>query len=117
MPDEVAGIDPMSTTHAIVLTTCATKREAEQIAERLVADGAAACVNIIDKVTSVYRWKDKIEKASEFLLIIKTRSEMTDRVEGTIRGFSSYDCPEVIVIPIVHGSQEYLDWIDESTRS
>lgn len=106
----------MSTTHAIVLTTCATKTEAEQIAERLVADGAAACVNIIDKITSVYRWKGKIERASEFLLIIKTRSEMTDRVEGTIKGFSSYECPEVVVIPIIDGSADYLGWIDDATQ-
>jgi periplasmic divalent cation tolerance protein len=116
VPSEVIRIDPMSITHAIVLASCANKREAEQIAARLVADGAAACVNIIDRVTSVYRWKGKIEKASEVLLIIKTRSELTDRVEGTIRGFSSYDCPEVVVIPIVDGSADYLSWIDDATQ-
>lgn len=107
----------MTTDYAIVLSTCANKREAERIAERLVSDGAAACVNIVDKVTSVYRWKGKVEKGAECLLVIKTRADLTDRVEGTIKGFSSYDCPEVIVLPIVSGSAEYLGWIDESTNS
>jgi periplasmic divalent cation tolerance protein len=105
----------MQTDYAIVLSTCATKREAERIAERLVADGAAACVNIVEKVTSVYRWKEKIEKSSECLLVIKTRSDLTDRVEGTIKGFSSYECPEVVVIPVLSGSADYLGWIDDST--
>lgn len=107
----------MSTDYAIVLTTCANKREAERIAERLVADGAAACVNIVDKIISVYRWKGKVEKSSECLLVIKTRANQTDRVEGTIKGFSSYECPEVIVIPVAAGSSEYIAWIDESTSS
>lgn len=102
--------------YAVVLSTCKTRSEAESIATRLVADGAAACVNIVDKVTSIYQWKGKIEKATEALLIIKTRFALTDRVEGTIRGFSSYECPEVIVLPIVEGSKEYLEWISASTN-
>lgn len=107
----------MQTDYAIVLTTCANKREAERIAERLVTDGAAACVNIVEKVTSVYRWKGKIEKSSECLLVIKTRADLTDRVEGTIKGFSSYECPEVVVLPITAGSNDYLLWIDDTTSS
>ena len=103
--------------YSVVLSTCATKREAEQIAERLVADGSAACVNIIDKVTSVYRWKGKIEKGGECLLIIKTRAALTNRVIRTIEGFSSYDCPEAIVIPVIDGSPDYLRWIDDATES
>jgi periplasmic divalent cation tolerance protein len=51
------------------------------------------------------------------MLVIKTRSELTDRVEGTIKGFSSYECPEVIVVPVTAGSSEYLGWIDESTNT
>ncbi len=104
----------MPNDYAIVLTTCATRPEAERIAERLVTDGAAACVNIVDKITSVYRWKGKVEKSSECLLVIKTHADQTNRVEGTITGFSSYECPEVVVIPIVSGSEDYLRWIDDS---
>lgn len=107
----------MQTDYAIVLSTCANKREAERIAERLIADGAAACVNIVDKITSIYRWKGKIEKSSECLLVIKTRADLTDRVEGTIKGFSSYECPEVIVVPVAGGSSDYLLWIDDATAT
>ena len=103
--------------YAIVLSTCKTKREAETIAERLVADGAAACVTIVDHVTSIYKWKGKTEKSTEALLIIKTRAALTDRVEGTIKGFSSYECPEVIVLPVIEGSAEYLKWIDDVTAA
>jgi periplasmic divalent cation tolerance protein len=69
----------------------------------------------VEKVTSVYRWKEKIEKSRECLLVIKTRNDLTDRVEGTIKGFSSYECPEVVVIPVLSGSADYLGWIDDST--
>ena len=102
--------------YAIVLSTCANKREAARIAERLVTDGAAACVNIIEKVTSVYRWKGKVERGTECLLIIKTRAELTDRVQGTIEGFSSYECPEVIVIPVMDGSADFFKWLNDSLR-
>lgn len=98
--------------YAVVLSTCKTRAEAQSIAVRLVTDGAAACVNIVDKITSIYRWQGKVETMTEALLVIKTRAELTDRVEGTIRGFSSYDCPEVIVLPIVDGADDYLRWID-----
>jgi len=101
--------------YAVILSTCKTRAEAESIATRLVTDGAAACVSIVDKITSIYQWKGKVEKAAEALLIIKTRFALTDRVEGTIRGFSSYECPEVIVLPIVEGSDDYLRWISEVT--
>ena len=104
-----------TTDYAVVFTTCKNKAEALTIAERLVADRDAACVNIIETVVSVYRWQGKIEKAIEALLIIKTRAVFTGRVEGTIRGLSSYDCPEVIVLPIAEGSNEYLAWIGEAT--
>ena len=106
----------MNSDYSIVLSTCANKREAERIAGRLISDRSAACVNIIDKITSVYRWKGKIEKDNECLLIVKTRADLVDRVEGTIDGFSSYERPEVIVIPIIDGSEDYLRWIDESTK-
>lgn len=98
-----------------MLSTCGSKPEAEAIAGRLIEDGAAACVNIVDKITSVYQWKGKTEKTSETLLIIKTRAALIDRVKGTIAGLSAYDCPEVIVLPVAEGSQEYLNWIDEVT--
>jgi len=99
----------------VILSTCGSWDEAERIAEALVTDGAAACVNIVEKVTSIYRWQGKVEKGTEALLIIKTRAALAGQVEKTIKAMSSYECPEVIVLPIVAGSAEYLRWIDEAT--
>ncbi len=107
----------MTSVYAIVLSTCANRREAERIAERLILDGAAACVNVVEKVTSIYQWKGKLEKSNECLLVIKTRTALADRVQGTIKGFSSYECPEVLVLPVLDGSPDYLAWIDRSTVS
>ena len=101
--------------YAVILSTCKDRTEAESIAARLVNDGAAACVSIVDTITSIYRWKGKVEKTTEALLIIKTRSALADRVERTIRNLSSYECPEVIVLPIVKGSENYLRWIAGET--
>ena len=106
-----------ATEYAVVLSTCKNKTEAQRIAERLVADGAAACVNIVDKITSVYMWKGKVEKDTEALMVIKTRTDLTDRVQATIKGFSTYDCPEAIVLPITDGLPEYLAWISEVTAT
>ncbi|HEX9750622.1 MAG TPA: divalent-cation tolerance protein CutA [candidate division Zixibacteria bacterium] len=102
---------------AVVLSTAKSRREADTIARRLIADRAAACVNIVDKITSVYRWKGKVETSSEVLLIIKTRWLLVDQVQGTIKGFSSYECPEVLVLPVIEGSEEYLRWVTASTRT
>ena len=100
---------------AVVLTTCQSRSEAKRIASRLVTDHTAACVNIVDKITSIYEWKGKIEESTEVLMIIKTRWILADRVAGTIQGFSSYDCPEVVVLPIIDGSEEYLGWLTDVT--
>ncbi|MBI5868207.1 MAG: divalent-cation tolerance protein CutA [candidate division Zixibacteria bacterium] len=98
------------------MSTCASREEAEAIATRLVTDGTAACVNLIDKVTSIFQWKGKIEQASEVLLIIKTRSNAAGKVEETIRSMSSYECPEVIVLPVSGGAVQYLDWLESTVR-
>jgi periplasmic divalent cation tolerance protein len=99
----------------VILSTCGSRDEAERIAEALVTECTAACVNIIDRVTSIYRWHGKVEKGTEALLVIKTRATLAGQVEKTIKAMSSYDCPEVVVLPIVTGSAQYLGWIDEAT--
>ncbi|HUU45419.1 MAG TPA: divalent-cation tolerance protein CutA [Acidobacteriota bacterium] len=105
----------MDSDYAVVLSTCGSKDEAETIAGRLVRDRAAACVNIVENVTSIYQWQGKIEKTAEVLLVIKTRTAQADRVATMIKELSSYDCPEVIVLPVTGGSAEYLQWVGGST--
>jgi len=107
----------MSTTEFIViLSTCANKTEAETIATRLVSERVAACVNITENVTSIYEWQGKIEKGTECLMVIKTRATLFAQVETTIKELSSYDSPEIIALPIEHGSPEYLKWIADATK-
>ena len=96
----------------VVLSTCASAEEAERIARLLVERQAAACVNVISGMRSYYRWKDAIEESSEFLLIIKSSRELFDIVRTELVKAHSYELPELIVLPIIDGSPEYLGWID-----
>jgi periplasmic divalent cation tolerance protein len=98
----------------IVLTTAGSREEAQKIAHALVDRRLAACVNIVGSIESVYRWKDAVESAQEWLLIIKTTSEAFERVRQAIRELHSYELPECVQIPIEAGSEEYLRWIAEN---
>ncbi len=97
----------------IVLTTAGTREEAAKIARALVERQLAACVNVV-AVDSVYRWKEKIENAQEWLLLIKTVSAAFDEVEGAIKELHSYELPECVVVSIEGGSEEYLDWLADN---
>lgn len=96
----------------LVLVTCKSKIEARRIAMALVKKRLAACGNILDApVSSIYRWKEKIARAKEYLLILKsTRSEFPV-LEREVTRLHSYDVPEIIAVPVAHGSQKYLAWI------
>ena len=97
----------------IVLTTAGTREEAGKIARALVERQLAACVNVV-AVDSVYRWKEKLENAQEWLLLIKTVSAAFDDVEGAIKELHSYELPECVVVSIEGGSEEYLDWLADN---
>jgi periplasmic divalent cation tolerance protein len=101
----------------VVITTAANRAEAEKIADALVEGEIAACVNIVGPIRSVYRWEGKIENVEEFLLLIKTWSDAYDRVEAAIKELHSYDLPECIALRVEKGSEQYLEWIENSVRS
>lgn len=84
-----------------------------RLAETLVGERLAACVNMPPPVTSMYRWQGEVEKAEEILLIIKTTSERFDALRDRILQLHSYETPEIIAIPIVAGSEPYLQWLRE----
>jgi periplasmic divalent cation tolerance protein len=98
----------------LVLTTAGSQAEAQKIARAMVERRLAACVNIVPQVQSVYRWKEKVEEAQEWLLVIKTTAQAFGRVHETIHEMHSYDLPECISVGIEDGSMEYLQWIAES---
>jgi len=99
----------------VVLVTCGSAKEARRIARALVRGKLAACVNIVrTPVESVYRWKGRVESAKEFLLVIKTSRRRFAALEEEIRSLHSYNVPEIIALPVAHGSRSYLAWISES---
>ena len=98
----------------LVLTTAGSAEEARKIARHIMEQRLAACVNIVPKIESVYRWQGKVESSSEWLLLIKTTVEKFPNVRNAIRELHSYDLPECIAIVVEDGSMEYLDWIADS---
>jgi len=107
-----------SATHVrIVLVTCGSLAEARRIARGVVSRRLAACVNVITApVESVYRWKGKVERAREFLLVCKTTRSRLAALEKEIHRLHSYDVPECIALPVTEGSRRYLLWLTEQVR-
>jgi len=102
----------------VVLITCGSAKEARTIARALVERKLAACVNLVTApVESVYRWKGKTESAREFMLIAKTTRKRFAALKFEVRRIHSYDVPEIIALPIVAGSRDYLSWIAESVAA
>ena len=96
-----------------ITTTTETKEQADKISQHLVETKLAACVQILGPITSIYRWKGKVENAQEWLCLIKTRDNLYAKVEAAIKSVHSYETPEIISVPIIEGSKEYLSWIDK----
>ncbi|HXZ51808.1 MAG TPA: divalent-cation tolerance protein CutA [Burkholderiales bacterium] len=100
----------------LVLTNLPDRAAAERLAERLVAERVAACVNILAPCRSVYRWQGALERAEEHPLLIKTTAERYSALEQAIRAAHPYELPEVVAVPIERGLAAYLDWVESETR-
>jgi len=100
----------------VVFNTCGSAAEAESLARSLVEKRLAACVNVIAPVTSYYRWDGAIKRDQEWLLAIKSSRPLFDAVRAAIEAAHSYDLPELIAVPIIEGSANYLDWLSRELQ-
>lgn len=105
----------MAAENIVVLVTCGSAKEAERLSRVLVGKRLAACVSTVaSPVKSMYWWKGKVETATEVLMMVKTTRKRFAALEKEIRRLHSYETPEIIALPIVYGSKEYLQWIENS---
>ena len=98
----------------VVFSTAPGTEVAEALAEHLVTEQLAACVSLVDGIRSVYRWQGEVHRDSEVLLIVKTDQRRLEPLIETLQNRHPYDCPEIIAMPIVGGSADYLDWLASS---
>lgn len=99
----------------VIFCTVPTKDDAKKISNAIVSERLAACVSIVDKVHSVFSWNSELCTENEMLLIIKTRRELFDKIEAVIKALHSYNVPEIIALPVIVGSEDYLGWIAHET--
>jgi len=99
----------------VVFITASNEDEAANIARALVEGRLAACVNIVRNIRSIYSWQGKVEDESEILMIVKTQKNLFNSLSKKVRELHSYTVPEIIAVPIVEGSEDYLKWLKEVT--
>jgi periplasmic divalent cation tolerance protein len=100
-------------TPTIVLVTASSREEAEKIVQRLLEEKLIACANIISPVHSLFWWQGKIDQAQEHLILMKTRRDLFEKLTEIVKSLHSYTVPEIIAIPIIEGSADYLAWLNE----
>lgn len=100
----------------VVLMTAGSQQEAELVAQALVTEMLAACVNVIPGVTSIYKWEGKVQRDQEWLLVAKSRRDVLDALVRRVQALHSYDVPEIIALPLAGGSEAYLRWIDRGVH-
>jgi periplasmic divalent cation tolerance protein len=105
------------TDKVIILVTASKLTEAKRISRHLVDSKLAACVNILPSVQSIYRWQGKVAVEKEFLLFIKSTRELFSELRAAILKLHTYTTPEIVCLPIVDGSPEYLQWVSDSVKT
>jgi periplasmic divalent cation tolerance protein len=106
----------MDTDRIVVFITVDSSETARIIADVLLTQRKAACVNIVPSVESYYWWHGKIETAKEFLLIVKTRQKLLDELVELVKKNHPYSVPEIIAVPIIGGNKDYLKWLEDETQ-
>ena len=101
----------------LVYVTTPSHEEAEKIATCVVNEQLAACANIIDGVTSIYRWEEKLCRENETAMILKTTAAAGEKLIARIRELHSYECPCIVTLPIENGHPDFLRWIENQTTA
>ena len=106
----------MEANHLVVFVTTPTKEVGEQIAKSLVEAQLAACVNLLPEITSIYTWEGEVCHEAEVMMVIKTQAKLFEALADTIQTLHPYHVPEIIAVPIIAGSANYLAWIETVTQ-
>lgn len=101
----------------VVYITVPNEEEGVKIARSLVEEKLAGCINIVKDIRSIYSWQGKIEDEPELLLIVKSQRHLFNKLKDKVKELHSYTVPEIIAIPIIEGSEDYLNWLQEATQS
>lgn len=102
----------MDYNYILVIVTTSSRREAKMIVRRLLDEKLIACANIAGSVSSLFWWNKKVESAEENVVLMKTRLDLFEKLSETVKALHSYQVPEIIALPIVKGSKQYMDWLD-----
>ena len=102
--------------NVVIFITTGTDEEAHKVAEALLKNRDAACVNIVPRISSLFWWQDKLDSAQESLLIVKSKASLLSEIVRLVKEVHSYDVPEVIALPIIGGNPDYLEWIGKEVK-
>jgi periplasmic divalent cation tolerance protein len=105
-------VKELQNTYVIVVVTTTSKQEAEKIAQQLLKERLIACANITGPVSSLFHWSGKLEKAEEYLIFMKSRKDLFEKLTETVKALHSYDVPEILALTVVDGSEAYLGWLE-----
>ncbi|TDR23317.1 divalent-cation tolerance protein CutA [Marinicella litoralis] len=100
-----------------VFISCATRSQAQSMVDSMLEAQIIACAQIMPKIESFYRWHGQTERAEEYLLIVKSKKDHFIAIEATVKRLHSYEVPEILAVPVVDGSTDYLNWINEQLKS
>jgi periplasmic divalent cation tolerance protein len=101
----------------LVLATCGSEEEAGKLARLLVEQRLAACVSVVPRMRSYYRWKGEVEAAEECLLLVKSSRALFDELRVVLEQAHSYEVPEVLALQVVEGAANYLNWLESNIRT
>ncbi len=106
----------MKYAYIVIMVTTANREEAEKIARRLLDEKLIACANIIGPVSSLFWWSGKLEKSEEYVLLLKSRLELFEKLSESVKALHGYEVPEIIALPIIKGSPAYMEWLNSTLR-